>query len=136
MFNFNKNFGQNFISDEKLINKIVDSENIDKDTLVIEVGPGMGALTKKIVPLAKFSVIYEIDDRLEESLITIQNPFKPSSNIDLTIGIQKNSQKNYFTPYKKRLMSNGLYLVLEAQTKENENIFSKVKLNVSKISKF
>ena len=65
MFKFNKNFGQNFISDEKLINKIVDSACIDKDTLVIEVGPGMGALTKKIVPLSGFSVIYEIDDRLE-----------------------------------------------------------------------
>ena len=34
MFKFNKNFGQNFISDEKLINRIVDNANIDKDTLV------------------------------------------------------------------------------------------------------
>ena len=71
MFKFNKNFGQNFISDEKLINKIVDSACIDKDTLVIEVGPGMGALTKKIVPLSGFSVIYEIDDRLEDILNSV-----------------------------------------------------------------
>ena len=68
MFVFNKNFGQNFISDEILINKIIDAAKIDKDTLVIEVGPGMGALTKKIVPLSGFSVIYEIDERLEDML--------------------------------------------------------------------
>lgn len=68
MFKFNKNFGQNFISDEKLINRIVDNANINKDTLVIEVGPGMGALTKKIVPLCGYSVIYEIDERLEDIL--------------------------------------------------------------------
>lgn len=71
MFKFNKNFGQNFISDEKLINKIVDSACIDKDTLVIEVGPGMGALTKKFVPLSGFSVIYEIDERLEDILNSV-----------------------------------------------------------------
>ena len=71
MFKFNKNFGQNFISDEKLINRILDNANIDKDTLVIEVGPGMGSLTKKIVPLCGFSVIYEIDERLEDILNSV-----------------------------------------------------------------
>lgn len=68
MFDFNKNFGQNFISDEKLINAIVDYARIDKDTLVIEVGPGMGALTKKIVTISGYSIIYEIDGRLEKIL--------------------------------------------------------------------
>lgn len=50
--------------------------------------------------------------------------------------VEKNNVPNYFTPYKKGLIKNGLYLVLEAKTKDDKNIFSKVKLNVSKISKF
>ena len=47
-FKFKKKYGQNFIKDENLINKIVDSAEISKDSLVIEIGPGMGALKKKM----------------------------------------------------------------------------------------
>ena len=82
MFNFNKNYGQNFISDKNLINRIVDSADIDKNTLVIEVGPGMGALTKKIVPLSGFSLIYEIDERLESIL---NNVLEGNDNYKLVI---------------------------------------------------
>ena len=39
-FNFKKSLGQNFLTDRNVIHKIVDSASIDKDTLVIEVGPG------------------------------------------------------------------------------------------------
>lgn len=50
--------------------------------------------------------------------------------------VEKNNKSNHFTHYKKKLINDGLYLVLEAKTDTEENIFSKVKLNVSKISKF
>ena len=50
--------------------------------------------------------------------------------------VEKNSNANYFTSYKKALIKDGLYLVLEAKTDSDENIFSKVKLNISKISKY
>ena len=46
-FHFKKKFGQNFICDENLIDKIIDKSEIDKDTLVVEVGPGYGTLTNK-----------------------------------------------------------------------------------------
>lgn len=49
--------------------------------------------------------------------------------------VEKNSTPNYFTSYKKKLINDNLYLVLEAKTENSEDIFSKVKLNVSKISK-
>ena len=49
--------------------------------------------------------------------------------------VEKNSSPNYFTSYKKDLVDDGLYLVLQAKTESGEDIFSKVKLNVSKISK-
>ena len=47
-FNLKKSFGQNFIIDENIINSIINKSNIDKDTLVIEIGPGAGSLTYKL----------------------------------------------------------------------------------------
>jgi len=49
---------------------------------------------------------------------------------------EKNNNPNYFTRYKKDLIKNGIYLVMEAKTKDGIDVFSKVNLNVSKISKF
>ena len=43
-FEFKKSLGQNFIKDENIVNKIVSSASIDKDTLVIEIGPGAGRI--------------------------------------------------------------------------------------------
>lgn len=64
-FDFKKSLGQNFLNDENIISKIVKSADIDKDTLVIEIGPGAGALSKKTVPLSGYTILYEIDTRLE-----------------------------------------------------------------------
>ena len=52
-FNFKKSLGQNFINDENIINKMVNSIDIDKDTLVIEIGPGAGILSKSIISKSK-----------------------------------------------------------------------------------
>ena len=49
---------------------------------------------------------------------------------------EKNNTPNYFTHYKKDLLKDGIYLVMEAKTKDGVDVFSKVNLNVSKISKF
>ena len=67
-FDFKKSLGQNFLNDENIINKIVKFSDIDKDTLVIEIGPGAGALSKKTIPLSGYSVLYEIDTRLKDIL--------------------------------------------------------------------
>ena len=67
-FEFKKSLGQNFINDENIIDKIVKCAEVDKDTLVIEVGPGAGVLSKKIIPLSGYTVLYEIDTRLKEIL--------------------------------------------------------------------
>ena len=56
-FEFKKSLGQNFLKDNNVIHKIVDSADIDKDTLVIEIGPGQGAISRLIVPRAKFSIL-------------------------------------------------------------------------------
>jgi len=65
-FNFKKKFGQNFIIDENIINSIINKSDIDKDTLVIEIGPGAGSLTSKLVKKAKNVLCYEIDTTLKE----------------------------------------------------------------------
>lgn len=49
---------------------------------------------------------------------------------------ENNKSAKYFTKQNKKLLNHDLYLVLEAKTTKNETILSKVKLNVSKISKF
>lgn len=67
-FNFKKNFGQNFIIDENIINSIIKKSEIDKDTLVIEIGPGAGSLTYKLCESAKNVLCYEIDTTLKEIL--------------------------------------------------------------------
>lgn len=70
-FKFKKKFGQNFLTDENVLSNIVNCAQIDKDTLVVEIGPGAGALTKKLVKVAKRVVAYEIDETLSPILNTI-----------------------------------------------------------------
>ena len=79
-FSFKKKFGQNFIIDENVINKIVNNSNIDKSSLVIEVGPGSGALTYKLAENAKNVLCYEIDSDLKELLDSNLQSF---SNVDI-----------------------------------------------------
>lgn len=67
-FKLKKQFGQNFIKDVSIINKIINNTDIDKDTLVIEVGPGAGILTKALCAKAKNVIAYEIDNTLEPIL--------------------------------------------------------------------
>lgn len=91
-FEFKKSLGQNFISDENIVNKIVDRAMIDKDTLVIEIGPGAGSLSKKIVPLAGYAILYEIDKRLKEILereLAMYNNYKIIFNDFLLQNVKK-----------------------------------------------
>ena len=64
-FHLKKKFGQNFIIDENIINSIINKAEIDKNTLVIEIGPGAGSLTNKLADTAKNVLCYEIDTTLE-----------------------------------------------------------------------
>lgn len=67
-FNFKKKFGQNFIVDENIIDNIVVKSNIDKKTMVLEIGPGAGSLTCKLASNSKQVLCYEIDKTLENIL--------------------------------------------------------------------
>lgn len=63
-FTFKKSFGQNFLTDTNILLKIVDTAEIDKNVNVIEIGPGIGALTEFLAENAAEVVAFEIDERL------------------------------------------------------------------------
>lgn len=63
-----KAFGQNFLVDLNIIDNIASSTVIDKETCVIEIGPGIGGLTEFLARKAKKVIAYDIDERLMEVL--------------------------------------------------------------------
>ena len=60
-FGFSKSLGQNFLIDENVLDKMIVNSGIDKDTNVIEIGPGFGTLTQRLCMNAKKVVSIEID---------------------------------------------------------------------------
>lgn len=65
--NFKKKYGQNFINDFTIIEKIVSTASVDKNDLVIEIGPGAGILTKELLKKTRV-LAYEIDTELKNIL--------------------------------------------------------------------
>lgn len=65
--NFKKKFGQNFLQDKNIIKKIANVADTNQDDLIIEVGPGAGALTEELVEKSHV-LAYEIDQELKNSL--------------------------------------------------------------------
>jgi len=63
-----KRFGQNFLQDENILNKIVKEINPQPDDLIIEIGPGYGALTQKLLSSTENLIAVEIDNELSSSL--------------------------------------------------------------------
>lgn len=60
----NKKLGQNFLIDRNVVESIVDSANISKNDLVIEIGPGLGTLTSRLLEKAGKVICIELDDRM------------------------------------------------------------------------
>lgn len=81
-FSFAKGFGQNFLTDKNILEKIVELSKVDKDASVIEIGPGFGVLTKFLLEKAKKVISIEIDQRLKNVLEYTLNDYK---NFELII---------------------------------------------------
>ena len=67
-FRFKKKYGQNFLRNPQVLVKIANLPSYQKDSLVIEVGPGAGALTKELANVATKVLCYEVDLELEDIL--------------------------------------------------------------------
>lgn len=59
-----KSLGQNFLTDQNIVKKIVKTANLNKNTSVIEIGPGLGALTEELLKKANNVLAVELDQRL------------------------------------------------------------------------
>ena len=73
MIKAKKSLGQNFLEDEEILKKIANSIETNSDDLIIEIGPGKGALTKYLQAKNSYLLCYEIDTRLKDILNTYQN---------------------------------------------------------------
>ena len=63
-FNFQKKFGQNFLIDTRVLERIIDSAEITRDDCVLEIGPGIGTMTQYLAEAAREVVAVEIDKNL------------------------------------------------------------------------
>ena len=101
-FNFKKKYGQNFLQDKNIINNIVNSINPTNNDLIIEIGPGGGALTRILKKYGAKLFAYEIDkdvqtylnELLDDNTKVIYDDFL-NRNIQDDI---KNLNYNYFIP--------------------------------------
>ena len=63
-FNFQKKFGQNFLIDPHVLEKIVEAAGVTKDDFVLEIGPGIGTMTQYLCENAREVTAVEIDTNL------------------------------------------------------------------------
>ena len=63
-FSFQKRYGQNFLIDEHVLDKIIDASLVSKEDGVIEIGPGIGTMTQRLAARAKKVIAIEIDKEL------------------------------------------------------------------------
>lgn len=93
----NKRLGQNFLISDKAVNDIVQSSNINKEDLVIEIGPGLGTLTKPLLDNAGKAILIELDDRMIEILedrFKLYNNFEIINNDILKVNLNQFISKN------------------------------------------
>lgn len=64
-----KKYGQNFLLDESILNNIVLKSNIKENSYIVEIGPGLGFLTKKLSQCANKVLCYEIDEQMVNILV-------------------------------------------------------------------
>lgn len=96
----NKKLGQNFLIDENVLNTIIDASEITNEDMVIEIGPGLGTLTSKLLEKAKKVICIELDDRminlLKERFFMYNNLEILNEDVlkvDLNSLIQKNKEE-------------------------------------------
>ena len=103
-FNFQKKFGQNFLIDTHVLDKIIDESGITKDDCVLEIGPGIGTMTQYLCENAREVIAVEIDKALipilEETLSEYDNVTVINDDI-LKVDVQKIvNEKNGGKPIK------------------------------------
>ena len=76
----NKNLGQNFLVNDEVIEQIVEEANISSEDLIIEIGPGLGTLTSKLLEKAKKVIAIELDKKM---ITILKERFSLYSNLEI-----------------------------------------------------
>ena len=76
----NKSLGQNFLINNEVVSTIIESANISNKDLVIEIGPGLGTLTSRLLEKAGKVICVELDDRM---ISILEDRFKLYNNFEL-----------------------------------------------------
>ena len=112
----NKSLGQNFLITNEVVEKIVDCSNISKDDLVIEIGPGLGTLTKELLEKAGKVVAIELDKKMLSILkdrFSLYHNFslinKDVLKVDLNKLIKEEKEKNGFK--RAKIVANLPYYI-------------------------
>ncbi len=79
----NKSLGQNFLINDKVVEEIISGSSIDENDLIIEIGPGLGTLTKYLLEKAKKVICIELDKKMIKIL---EDRFKLYNNFELIHG--------------------------------------------------
>ena len=99
-----KSLGQNFLKSEKIAEEIVSAGEVGPDDIVLEVGPGKGILTEKLLEKAKKVIAVEKDEELAEFL---KDKFKNNPKLEIIRGdILK------FSPMSRRDLDIGRYKII------------------------
>ena len=105
-FNYKKSLGQNFLMDKNKINQIIESIEVGENDLIVEIGPGAGAITKELVKKNCDVLCFEIDIRLKDILSKIDSDKLEIVYQDfLTINL---SDYIYYSKYKKIIFVGNL----------------------------
>lgn len=98
-----KRLGQNFLIDQNIVNKFIDYAKISAQDIILEIGPGLGALTLPLAQKAKKVIAVEIDKRLADALQEQALNYKNVEIVKGDILKIKNSKlkiKNYHAKFK------------------------------------
>lgn len=91
-----KSLGQNFLINDEVIEKIINSANISNEDLIIEIGPGLGTLTKRLLEKAKKVIAIELDKRMItilEERFSLYDNFELINNDILKVNLKEIIQK-------------------------------------------
>lgn len=96
-----KSFGQNFLIDRNILVRIGEKADLRPDEYVVEIGPGLGALTQHILPRCKGVLAIDVDHALREPLLEIMAGFQHFRLLNqdvLTVDLEPELQKTFSLP--------------------------------------